>query len=405
MSYKEFYASYNQLLQEQYPSTQELKPTVSALPICPFVVSLSSDLFQEMQKIVQLLYRLAHSENYKQYLQKHIIKDDNVKTYLKTSVSPSSVLMSYDFHVTPEQKLKLIEVNTHSSGYLVSELVDQTHAMSGLSQTALHSLSDSFQSEWQYFIKLFGQAGSPERVCIVDQQVQQQRMYIEFLMYKDFFRKFLNWSCDVQEAKDLKLDSNSRLRDSQGSVVSMVYSRSTDFYWESREMSAIKKAFLNKKCCVSPHPIEYFLLADKERLCDWSDEMFLDSMGLQEEEKKLIQKVVPKTVPIEFTSAEELWGQRKKWFFKPMRKYGGKLVYRGKNLTKKVFDSILGKDFLCQELVPPAVFTDPGGENWKYDIRAFVYKDQVQKLVARVYQGQLTGFNVPNAGFASILVK
>ena len=404
MSYKEFYNKYSQLLQEQYPSTMELTQASSLLPVCPFVISLSSDLFKDIQSIVQLLYKMAHSESYREYLQKNIFEND-IQKYLDIPAPPSSVLMSYDFHISADKKLKLIEVNTHSSGYLVSELVDKAQAVAGLSQTALESLSDSFQSEWQYFTEVSGQIGSTEYVCIVDQEIQQQKMYIEFLMYKDFFKKFLNWSGDIQEAKNLKLDSKVQLKDSQGRVVSMVYSRSTDFYWESREMSMVKQAFLNQKCCVSPHPVEYFLLADKERLCDWSNEAFLDSMKLPEEEKKLIQKIVPKTVPVELISREELWSQRKKWFFKPMRKYGGKAVYRGKNLTKKVFDRIWGKDFLCQELVPPAVFVDPAGESWKYDIRAFVYRDQVQKLTARVYQGQLTGFNVPNAGFASVLVK
>ena len=435
MPYKEFYSHYNQLLQEQYPAAKGLVQAVSSLPLCPFVISLSSDLFKDIQSLVRVLYRLTHSDRYKEFLQKKMI-ENNIQQYLDIPAPPSSVLMSYDFHITSNQELKLIEVNTHSSGYLVSELVDQvtsnqelklievnTHSSGylvselvdqvqnvsgpGFSSKALKSLSDSFQSEWKYFANISGQPHSPERVCIVDQNIQQQKMYIEFLMYKHFFKKFLGWPSDMQDAKDLSLsgDSKGRLSNSEGKAVPMVYSRSTDFYWESQEMLPIKQAFLSKKCCVSPHPVEYFLLADKERLCDWSNETFLDSMGLSEAEKTLIQKMVSKTVPLNTFSKEELWSQRKKWFFKPTRKYGGKLVYRGKNLTRKVFDRILGTDFLCQELIVPAVFTDPEGANWKYDIRAFVYKDQVQKLTARVYQGQVTGFNVPHAGFASVVVK
>ena len=351
MPYKEFYSHYSQLLQEQYPATKEL--VVSSLPLCPFVVSLSSDLFQDIKNLVRVLYRLAHSDSYREFLQKSMI-ENNIQQYLDIPAPSSSVLMSYDFHITSNQELKLIEVNTHSSGYLVSELVDQVQNVSGpgLFSKSLKSLSDSFQSEWKYFANISGQPHSPEQVCIVDQHIQQQKMYIEFLMYKDFFKKFLGWSSDIQDAKDLSLSGDSKgwLSNSKGKAVPMVYSRSTDFYWESREMSPIKQAFLSKKCCVSPHPVEYFLLADKERLCDWSDEAFLDSMSLSEVEKKLIQKVVPQAVPLNTFSKEELWSQRKRWFFKPTRKYGGKSVYRGKNLTRKVFDRIWGTDFLCQEL-------------------------------------------------------
>ena len=404
MSYKEFYTKYSELLQEQYPSTIGLEQASSSLPLCPFVIPLSSDLFKEIQRVVQILYKLTHSKSYKEVLQKNILENDR-QEYFDVSMSPSSVLMSYDFHINSDKKLKLIEVNTHSSGYLVSELVDQVQNVSGLSETALKSLKNSFQSEWEYFAKISGQSNSPDRVLIVDQQIKQQKMYVEFLMYKDFFKKFLGWPCDVHEIKDLSVDSDGQLEDSQGTIASMVYSRSTDFYWESRELSAIKQAFLNQKCCVSPHPMEYFLLADKARLCDWSNEAFLDSMELEAEDRQFIKNVVPKTVLVKALSKEELWNNRKQWFFKPMRKYGGKSVYRGKNITQKVFSRILEQDFLCQDSVPPSVFVDPAGHRWKYDIRAFVYKDQVQKLSARVYQGQVTGFSVPNAGFASVLVK
>ena len=91
--------------------------------------------------------------------------------------------------------------------------------------------------------------------------------------------------------------------------------------------------------------MEYFLLADKERLCDWSNEAFLDSMELEAEDRQLIKNIVPKTVPVKGISKEDLWGNRKQCFFKPMRQYGGKSVYRGKNLTQKVFHRIFGTGF------------------------------------------------------------
>lgn len=404
MSYKKFYTKYSELLQKQYPSTRELEQASSSLPLCPFVIPLSVDLFKGIQKVVQVLYKMAHSKSYKEVLQKNILEND-IQGYFNIPVSSSSVLMSYDFHISPDKKLKLIEVNTHSSGYLVSELVDQVQGMFGLSETALEFLKKSFQTEWEYFAKISGQSNSPDRVLIVDQQIKQQKMYVEFLMYKDFFKKFLEWPCDVHEAKNLSVNSSGLLKDSKGAIASMVYSRSTDFYWEDQELSAVKQAFLNQTCCVSPHPMEYFLLADKARLCDWSNEAFLDSMELEAEDRQLIKNIVPKTVPVKGISKEDLWGNRKQCFFKPMRQYGGKSVYRGKNLTQKVFHRILEQDFLCQESVPPPVFVDLNGNRWKYDIRVFVYKDQVQKLSARVYQGQVTGFSVPNAGFASVSVE
>ena len=57
-----------------------------------------------------------------------------------------------------------------------------------------------------------------------------------------------------------------------------------------------------------------------------------------------------------------------------------------------------------QEIITPPTFKDSDGQEWKYDIRAYVYRDQVQQLSARVYQGQLTRFQTPLSGFASVVI-
>jgi len=41
-------------------------------------------------------------------------------------------------------------------------------------------------------------------------------------------------------------------------------------------------------------------------------------------------------------------------------------------------------------------------ENWKFDVRFFVYRDQIQLAVARVYQGQVTNFSSRYGGLTAI---
>jgi hypothetical protein len=41
-------------------------------------------------------------------------------------------------------------------------------------------------------------------------------------------------------------------------------------------------------------------------------------------------------------------------------------------------------------------------QEWKYDIRAYFSEGSVQKILARVYQGQLTNFSQAGGGFALI---
>ena len=406
-----------------YPSTAVCKPQLSLPPLCPFVIPVPLKVFQNLQNFIKILYKTAHSSSYKNLLQQRYIsakglsehsssevfsenpqKDfsENLKKYFKLSLPPSSVLMSYDFHVSSAGELKLVEVNTHSSGYLASDLADQVQALSFPWKDPLDSLKKSFQNEWGCFSSL---SDSPACSWIVDQCIAQQKMYVEFLMYKDFFEKCLGWPCVLQEAEGLSVNAQGELMNLQGQKTVFVYNRSTDFYLEHSKNFPLRQALLKKRCCITPHPLEYFLLADKARLCDWSDEGFFNQIGLSQEEQKELKKVLLKTFLVKNKLEEELWSKRKQYIFKPLRSYGGKSVYRGKSLTRKVFKRILAEDFLCQDLFAPSVFTDSQGGQWKYDLRAFVYKDQLQKLSARVYKGQLTGFSAPLSGFASVAVE
>jgi hypothetical protein len=99
-----------------------------------------------------------------------------------------------------------------------------------------------------------------------------------------------------------------------------------------------------------------------------------------------------------FSDHEELWGQRKKLFFKPAQMYGGKAVYRGSSISRRVFLEMLERDYIAQEFRPPGEW-----HGWKYDLRFYVYKDRIQQVCARLYQGQVTGFSTPGGGLARVI--
>ena len=387
--YELFYQEYRKKLNKQYPSCGEAN--LETPPVSPFLIEITQDTVNEIKKLVKIFYKMAHLKNYGE-----LIQTDNA-VYLNTAVSDSSLLMSYDFHLNQDNDLKLIEVNTHSSGYLVSDLVDQVQGMEEKSESVLMSLRKSFEQEWRYFSK---QVDSPSNILIVDHQIKNQKMYIEFLMYKDLLNSW-GWPGQLYEIKELNINSQGKLVDSHQKAEQMIYNRCTDFYFE--DWPYLKEAFLNQKCCISPHPREYLLLADKMRLCEWSSDDFLNHLDLTLEEKEKIQKAVPFTSLVSSVSVDELWKKRKTLFFKPVEGYGGKSVYRGKNISHNVFNRIVKEKGVFQKIVPPAVFTDPSGNEWKYDIRAYAYRDKVQKISARVYQGQLTQFQTPLSGFASVL--
>ena len=457
MEHSLFYKTFKQEFTKKYRSTVP-HPLP---PISPFIIPIDKHTQRKIKNIIKILYKMAHSENYPQLIQ------TKKTVYLRDGLPDTALLMAYDFHIDKEGQPKLIEVNTQASGYLVSDLVDQVHCWlshtpesqknSSLKQTnfnpahshqksqmahpcspALLALKKSFEEEWQSFslskkhhshatLQKKSLSLPPENTLIVDHQIPKQKMYVEFLMFKELLDHQWHWPCQLMEIGEVHGNPEGFLVDKYNKKVDMIYNRSTDFYLEKYPI--LKKAFLNQTACISPHSREYLLLADKARLVEWSNPHFLNQTNLSKEEKHQVQQALPRTGYVHSVPAEELWKKRKSLFFKPLQGYGGKAVYRGKSLSRKMFEWILSSKgtipkptssysqeafsqadsqikiktpMLFQDFVPPPIFKDPSGVEWKYDIRAYVYRDRVLKFCARVYQGQVTGFQKPLSGFATL---
>ena len=383
-----FYTSYRTLLNRQYPSTRQTDHT---LPVFPIIISLPKSLLDRIKRFVRTIYQLSRQASYAKTLEN--METEGVE-YLKSKIKNYSVLMAYDFHLEKDtKKLKLIEVNTNGSGYLISDLLDQLHKVN---QNSLSKLKKSFMEEWHYFSK-----NDPANISLIDENISEQKMYPEFLMFKDWFSTW-GWNMNITEAE--KLNKQLKQMEKQDRVFGLIYNRSVDFYL--KKFSYIKKTFLDQNICLTPHPREYFLLSDKLRMPQWTDPSFLDSLKVDKEDKELILDTVPHSRVIKPTSPShmaELWKDRKKYFFKPLSGYGGRGVFKGQTITKKIFDQFSKTSFLIQQIVKPDVFVDSRlDQEWKYDLRAYAYRGEVQKVAARVYQGQLTNFRTPGSGFATV---
>lgn len=114
---------------------------------------------------------------------------------------------------------------------------------------------------------------------------------------------------------------------------------------------------------------------------------------------------MPHTVEVLPDNAEKFWVSRKAWFFKPAAGYGSKATYRGDKLTRRVFAEIARGGYVAQALVPPSerrLLLDGVEKSLKLDLRNYAYRDQVQLISARLYQGQTTNFRTPGGGFAAV---
>lgn len=372
------------LLKSQFQGLQNraLNDYVSENLLSPFKVSLPTTLLNQAQHITQALFKLRINESYISHYQSRL----NEK--LIFDPGNHAILMSYDFHVDEQGNLKLIEVNTNAAFLALGYYMYKLHNMKNpIADFKISNLKDCIENE----LKLFGQNPSPRHLAIIDDQPENQRLYIEFLVFNELFKSF-GWQSGIYDFRQIPKDVN------------FIYNRYTDFYFEKPESANLKDLFLNKQCCFSPHPFEYFLLADKERLADWTQDGFLEKF-LDADSVSHIRNTLLKSYELNSQNKDHFWSRRKSLFFKPKQEFGSKRTFKGSSISRKVFDELAEEVSLAQDYVaaPEIELLLPNGPSkFKYDLRFYVYEDQLQSVVARLYQGQVTNLKTPYGGFAPV---
>lgn len=382
MSYHQFYKTVETTAHKLFPSLSGVEVSWEHL-ISPLELKLPHSVFDTAKSAIEAFYRVSRSPAYSAEL-----PPDPVGSH---SGGHQSVLMAYDFHTTEDGQCFLVEINTNGAGFMLSSLMQM--AKTGQKPDGFKPLMDlreSFLSELK-LAKI--QNKGPPNIAICDDNVLEQKMYPEFLMYNDWF-KAQGWTSEIVEAREFR-------------KADMVYNRSTDFYLESETSASLREAHLKNLACITPNPHEYWLLADKERLIQFGSDSFWNKIGGHVTDRDAINKVlIPTFEKSQFASTDEIWEQRKTLFFKPKRSHGGKSVYRGESVSRKVFERLMLEDILIQKFQPAQKFpTDDERSvlnNWKFDVRFYVYQDRIQMCVARAYQGQVTNFASPLGGFTFV---
>ncbi len=398
-----FYQEFKRKLFESYPSTEALSDLDLLHMVSPYVIEVENGTIERIRSFIESAYSLSRTAEYQAKIQK-----DDTEVFSHPSRN-QSVLMAYDFH-TPLQRESLIEINTNAAMFLISDLLNQTqgiHLKSKNDFSPIQALKESFLEEFRAFSR--NPTCSPKKIVITDENLKQQKRYVEFLMYRDLFASW-GWNPEIVEFQDLRPDPTSRsLLTPAGERIDLLYNRYCDFYLSRPESLHLRRAYLEGWCCVSPNPFEYLLLADKNRMAELSSPTFQDQLSnaISPASWKALKSSILPTFDIQsFQDRETLWNNRKKFIFKPKNQYGGKSVYRGDGLTHSVFERAVNENFLVQEYVPAPEprLTKPSlaPKGWKYDLRFYVYRDEIQNIVARLYKGQVTNFHEPLGGFASI---
>jgi len=312
------------------------------------------------------------------------------------------VFLGYDFHLGSSGS-KLIEINTNAGGALLNTLLAQASATKtdALPNQALQQIIfEMFKQEWQAERGL----QSLQTIAIVDENPSQQYLLPEFMLFVELFKR-QGLQAIICDPAQLVFKQNALWYEQ--TRIDLVYNRHTDFGFETPALQALASAYLAGAVVVTPHPYAHALYADKRNLVILSDQFALEGLGVDTASCAILQEGIATTHHVKASDAGALWGGRKHLFFKPAKGFGSKAAYRGDKLTQRVFAEILQGTYVAQKYAPPGLRQlEIQGQlqELKWDLRHYAYQQQIQLLVARLYQGQTTNFRTVGGGFARVAV-
>jgi hypothetical protein len=348
---------------------------------------------RQMVAVVRALTHLSHDPLYRQKVY------DQLPRIARFDPGHDAVMMCYDFHLAGDQP-RLIEVNTNAGGSLLaylacypSENEQQISLPDKLRKRLVKMFSDDFTSY------ALGEKAGPEHMVIMDEAPQEQHLYPEMCAFADMLSDS-GIRTEIVEPKQLHASPEGVwLNDRR---IDMIYNRHCDFYLESSSLAHIKQAYLSKSVCLSPNPHLYGLLADKRRMILWSNPVQCNLWQIADREKALLKNVVPKASLLADFDKEKIWGDRKKYVFKPVDSFGSKGVLLGDKMSRTRFEKLPPKMTLVQELIPPSLTPVDQDRPMKTDLRLYAYRERVLGLTARLYHGQVTNLRTPGGGFARV---
>ncbi|TGK54787.1 circularly permuted ATPgrasp domain protein [Leptospira wolffii] len=320
------------------------------------------------------------------------------------------VFMSMDFHLTSKGP-KLIEINTNAGGTFLQWKLLQAQIrcckavdLALPNETELERLKDKFYSIFIEEWNASERSGVPSFIAIIDDEPSKQFLYPEFVFFKELFLS-KGIGCEILSPDQVQLREDCLFFENQ--MIDLVYNRLTDFHFSDPKYRNIRTAWKAETVVVTPNPMDYDLFANKKNLSTFSDADFLKEEGLDPEDIEILSSSVPKTLSLADEESDEIWNNRKCYFFKPKEGFGSKAAYYGGKLTKNKFQEILSGNYIMQEFVPPSIRTTSLSgkeEELKMDIRAYIYQDEILLLASRLYQGQTTNFRTPGGGFSPLYV-
>jgi len=295
-------------------------------------------------------------------------------------------MMAFDFHLTPDGP-RLIEINTNADGIMTAfELLsretpeaDRESAVCKAKMKMVEAIKDDYRLAMGQKHTGCVKDVVPGLTCIVDECVQTQRCYPEYMAVKHMLEQ-AGLQTMVVSPEELLLSPCLSLEvetPAGRQQVNLIYNRISD---DKRLLDPrhehIRRAAIQGNVVLTPHPAVYSHVADKALLTNMKDE------------------VVPETVSLCDRTHQHWWQDRQAWVFKPSMGFASRGVVIGSSLTQRQLRSMTD-DYMAQRFVSTAKCKKDGSY---YDLRFYTYSTTPLAIVTRHFTGSKMSVEGPLAG-------
>ena len=166
--------------------------------------------------------------------------------------------------------------------------------------------------------------------------------------------------------------------------MSFIVNRSTDFFWQSADFRALRKAYLAGWVYVAPNPFTYATRSDK-RLLEWLSLPNWDKeLGIELRERQILSDHVPATHLIRTENVEALAQRKLEFVFKPLHGFAGRGLLDSATVGRARLRRLAkhSEGYIAQKWVPKASMETDGTPLWT-DLRVWAYRGEIFHLSGR----------------------
>src|SRR5262249_49888745 len=213
------------------------------------------------------------------------------------------------------------------------------------------------------------------------ESLQQGKFRRELELLCDLLREG-GWRAEAGCPAELRWDGRRLLF--RGQAVAFIVNRSTDFFWQSEDFSALRTAYEAGGVYVAPNPFTYATRSDK-RLLEWLSLRDWDNeFAIEPREQQILSEHVPQTHVVRSENLEDLAERKQEFVFKPVHGYAGRGLIDSGAVGRARLRRLAtrGEGYVAQRRVAKRCLDVDGEQVWT-DLRVWAYRGEIFHLSGR----------------------